>query len=126
MPEPWLLQNMPLRSNAIFKMQEWYRREFPDGVEDIDLRNYGRYINITFTRENNITTGKICQHIIERERKGDYLGRTVQAVPHLTDTVQDWIEGVAKIPVDDTNERPDVYIIELGSTIGDVESAPFI
>lgn len=98
-----------------------------DGGEvDLDLGNYERYLNITLTRENNITTGKIYQHVIERERKGDYLGRTVQVVPHLTDAIQDWIERVARIPVDDTNEEPDVCIIELGGTVGDIESGPFV
>ena len=63
--------------------------------------------------------------MIERERRGDYLGRTVQVVPHLTDAIQDWIMRVASIPVDDTNEEPDVCIIELGGTIGDIESGPF-
>jgi CTP synthase len=85
-----------------------------------------RYLNITLTRENNITTGKIYLHVIERERKGDYLGKTVQVVPHLTNAVQDWIERVARIPVDDTHEEPDVCIIELGGTVGDIESGPFI
>ncbi|KAL9613321.1 MAG: hypothetical protein Q9167_002143 [Letrouitia subvulpina] len=98
-----------------------------DGGEvDLDLGNYERYLNITLTRENNITTGKIYQHVIERERRGDYLGRTVQVVPHLTDAIQDWIQRVAEIPVDDTKERPDVCIIELGGTVGDIESGPFI
>ncbi|KAL2064720.1 hypothetical protein VTL71DRAFT_3858 [Oculimacula yallundae] len=98
-----------------------------DGGEvDLDLGNYERYLNITLTRENNITTGKIYQHVIERERRGDYLGKTVQVVPHLTDAIQDWIERVARIPVDDTKESPDVCIIELGGTVGDIESAPFI
>ncbi|CAL3970689.1 unnamed protein product [Diplocarpon coronariae] len=98
-----------------------------DGGEvDLDLGNYERYLNITLTRENNITTGKIYQHVIERERRGDYLGKTVQVVPHLTDAIQDWIERVARIPVDDTNEQPDVCIVELGGTVGDIESAPFI
>ncbi|KAI1936949.1 CTP synthase ura7 [Ophidiomyces ophidiicola] len=98
-----------------------------DGGEvDLDLGNYERYLNITLTRENNITTGKIYKHVIEKERRGDYLGRTVQVVPHLTDAIQDWIQRVAKIPVDDTNEMPDVCIIELGGTVGDIESAPFI
>ncbi|KAL2047233.1 hypothetical protein N7G274_001252 [Stereocaulon virgatum] len=98
-----------------------------DGGEvDLDLGNYERYLNITLTRENNITTGKIYQHVIERERRGEYLGKTVQVVPHLTDAVQDWIERVARIPVDDTNEEPDVCIIELGGTVGDIESGPFI
>ena len=98
-----------------------------DGGEvDLDLGNYERYLNITLTRENNITTGKIYQHVIKKERAGDYLGRTVQVVPHVTDAIQDWIERVARIPVDDTGEEPDVCIIELGGTVGDIESAPFI
>lgn len=98
-----------------------------DGGEvDLDLGNYERYLNITLNRDNNITTGKIYQHVIEKERKGDYLGKTVQVVPHLTDALQDWIEKVANTPVDDTNETPDVCIIELGGTVGDIESAPFI
>jgi CTP synthase len=78
------------------------------------------------TRENNITTGKIYKHVIERERKGDYLGKTVQVVPHITDAIVNWIERVAKIPVDDTNQEPDVCIIELGGTVGDIESMPFV
>jgi CTP synthase len=98
-----------------------------DGGEvDLDLGNYERYLNITLTRENNITTGKIYQHVIERERRGDYLGKTVQVVPHITDAIQAWIERVAKIPVDDTNEQPDVCVIELGGTVGDIESMPFV
>ncbi|KAI9883121.1 MAG: CTP synthase ura7 [Watsoniomyces obsoletus] len=98
-----------------------------DGGEvDLDLGNYERYLNITLTRENNITTGRIYQHVIEKERRGDYLGRTVQVVPHLTDAIQDWIERVARIPVDDTNQEPDICIIELGGTVGDIESGPFI
>ncbi|KAF2401006.1 CTP synthase [Trichodelitschia bisporula] len=98
-----------------------------DGGEvDLDLGNYERYLNVTLTRDNNITTGKIYKHVIERERKGDYLGRTVQVVPHVTDAIQEWIERVAKIPVDDTGEEPDVCIIELGGTVGDIESMPFV
>merc|ERR1712144_59942 len=98
-----------------------------DGGEvDLDLGNYERYLNITLTRENNITTGKIYQHVIERERRGDYLGKTVQVVPHLTDAIQDWIERVAHIPVDGTGTVPDVCIIELGGTVGDIESGPFL
>jgi CTP synthase len=93
---------------------------------DLDLGNYERYLNVTLTRENNITTGKIYKHVIERERKGDYLGKTVQVVPHITDAIVDWIERVAKIPVDDTNQEPDVCIIELGGTVGDIESMPFV
>ncbi|KAF8477598.1 CTP synthase [Kalaharituber pfeilii] len=98
-----------------------------DGGEvDLDLGNYERYLNVTLTRENNITTGKIYQHVIQKERRGDYLGKTVQVVPHITDALQDWIERVARVPVDDTNEEPDVCIIELGGTVGDIEAAPFV
>ncbi|KAF9425912.1 CTP synthase ura7 [Entomortierella beljakovae] len=98
-----------------------------DGGEvDLDLGNYERYLDVTLTRDNNITTGKIYKSVIERERKGDYLGKTVQVVPHITDAIQDWVERVATIPVDDSGEEPDVCIIELGGTVGDIESAPFV
>ncbi|GAB7362087.1 hypothetical protein MBLNU230_g2120t2 [Neophaeotheca triangularis] len=98
-----------------------------DGGEvDLDLGNYERYLNITLTRENNITTGKIYQHVIDRERRGDYLGHTVQVVPHITGAIEEWVKRVAKIPVDDTGEEPDVCIIELGGTVGDIESMPFV
>ncbi|OBT54061.1 hypothetical protein VE04_06798 [Pseudogymnoascus sp. 24MN13] len=82
-----------------------------DGGEvDLDLGNYERYLNITVTREHDITTGKIYQHI----------------VPHLVDAIANWIERVAQIPVDDTKEAPDVCVIELGGTAGDMENAPFL
>ena len=64
--------------------------------------------------------------MIEQERKGDFLGHTVQVVPHITNATQDWCQRVAAIAVDDSKERPDVCIIELGGTVGDIESAPFI
>lgn len=74
-----------------------------DGGEvDLDLGNYERFLNVTLSRENNITTGKIYQQVIEKERKGDYLGKTVQVVPHITNAIQDWVERVARIPVDDS------------------------
>ncbi|KAK4057639.1 CTP synthase ura7 [Microbotryomycetes sp. JL221] len=98
-----------------------------DGGEvDLDLGNYERYLNVTLSRENNITTGKIYRHVIEKERRGDYLGKTVQVVPHVTDAIQDWVERVARIPVDESGKPPDVCIIELGGTVGDIESAPFV
>ncbi|KAK3946434.1 putative CTP synthase [Diplogelasinospora grovesii] len=98
-----------------------------DGGEmDLDLGNYERYLLTTLTRDHNITTGKIYQQVIERERRGDYLGKTVQVVPHVTNAIQDWIERVAKIPVDESGLEPDVCVIELGGTVGDIESAPFI
>lgn len=96
------------------------------GETDLDLGNYERYLGITLSRDHNITTGKIYSHVISRERRGDYLGKTVQIVPHLTNAIQDWIQRVSKIPVDDTGLEPDVCIIELGGTVGDIESAPFV
>lgn len=68
----------------------------------------------------------MVQSVIERERRGDYLGKTVQVVPHITDAIQDWIERVAQIPVDGRDGPPDVCVIELGGTVGDIESMPFI
>ncbi|KAG4104203.1 CTP synthase [Neocallimastix lanati (nom. inval.)] len=98
-----------------------------DGGEvDLDLGNYERFLDVRLGRDNNITTGKIYREVIERERRGDYLGKTVQVVPHITNAIQNWIERVAKKPVDDSNEEPDICIIELGGTVGDIESAPFI
>ncbi|XP_055549686.1 CTP synthase [Wyeomyia smithii] len=97
-----------------------------DGGEvDLDLGNYERFLDITLHRDNNITTGKIYQTVIHRERVGDYLGKTVQVVPHITDEIQDWIERVAKIPVRD-NIAPEVCVVELGGTIGDIEGMPFV
>lgn len=96
------------------------------GETDLDLGNYERYLGITLSRDHNITTGKIYSHVISRERRGDYLGKTVQIVPHLTNAIQDWIQRVSKIPVDDTGLEPDVCIIESGGTVGDIESAPFV
>ncbi|KAH9622683.1 hypothetical protein KSS87_020632 [Heliosperma pusillum] len=98
-----------------------------DGGEvDLDLGNYERFLDIKLTRDHNITTGKVYQHVIDKERRGDYLGKTIQVVPHITDAIQEWIERVAKIPVDGQEGPPDVCVIELGGTIGDIESMPFI
>ncbi|KAL2524690.1 CTP synthase family protein [Abeliophyllum distichum] len=98
-----------------------------DGGEvDLDLGNYERFLDIKLTRDNNITTGKIYQFVIDKERRGDYLGNTVQVVPHITDAIQEWIERVALIPVDGKEGPADVCVIELGGTIGDIESMPFI
>ncbi|KAE8659436.1 CTP synthase 1 [Hibiscus syriacus] len=98
-----------------------------DGGEvDLDLGNYERFLNVKLTRDNNITAGKIYRFVLDKERKGDYLGKTVQVVPHITDAIQEWIERVAMIPVDGKEGPADVCVIELGGTIGDVESMPFI
>uniref|UniRef100_A0A8C1SUR7 CTP synthase n=1 Tax=Cyprinus carpio TaxID=7962 RepID=A0A8C1SUR7_CYPCA len=98
-----------------------------DGGEvDLDLGNYERFLDIRLTKDNNLTTGKIYQSVINKERRGDYLGKTVQVVPHITDAIQDWVMRQAKVPVDDDDVEPQVCVIELGGTVGDIESMPFI
>jgi len=98
-----------------------------DGGEvDLDLGNYERFLDITLSRANNLTTGKIYAAVIERERRGDYLGKTVQVVPHITNEIQEQIERVARVPVDGNGAEPDICVIELGGTVGDIESAPFV
>lgn len=98
-----------------------------DGGEvDLDLGNYERFLDINLAKDNNLTTGKVYSKVIEAERRGDYLGKTVQVVPHITNSIQDWIEDVAIRPADGSGETPDVCVIELGGTVGDIESAPFV
>ncbi|XP_065649732.1 CTP synthase 1 isoform X2 [Hydra vulgaris] len=98
-----------------------------DGSEvDLDLGNYERFLNIQLHRDNNITTGKIYQKVIEKERRGDYLGKTVQVIPHITNEIQDWIENVAKQSVDKSGNLPDICVIEIGGVIGDIESMPYV
>jgi CTP synthase len=98
-----------------------------DGGEvDLDLGNYERFLGSTLTRDNNITTGKIYGSVIMKERRGDFLGKTVQVVPHICNEINDWIERVAAVPVDGREGRPDVCVVELGGTIGDIESMPFV
>mmetsp|Transcript_25701 Transcript_25701/g.39824 ORF Transcript_25701/g.39824 Transcript_25701/m.39824 type:complete len:220 (-) Transcript_25701:1504-2163(-) len=98
-----------------------------DGGEgDLDLGNYERFLNIELTQDHNITTGKVYREVIARERRGDYLGKTVQVVPHITNEIQDWIERVAAIPVDSSGEQADVCLIEVGGTVGDIESMVFL
>jgi len=98
-----------------------------DGGEvDLDLGNYERFLDLNLGRDNNLTTGKVYSKVIEAERRGDYLGKTVQVIPHVTDAVMDWIEEVAHQPSDDSGRKPEVCIIELGGTVGDIESAPYV
>mgnify|MGYP002836201145 FL=1 len=96
------------------------------GEADLDLGNYERFLDVTLGKDNNLTTGKIYSKVIESERRGDYLGKTVQVVPHITDSIQDWIEDVAHVSEQGTNKVADVCVVELGGTVGDIESAPFI
>ncbi|KAI4501870.1 hypothetical protein M0802_003205 [Mischocyttarus mexicanus] len=98
-----------------------------DGGEvDLDLGNYERFLDIILHKENNITTGKIYQHVITKERRGDYLGKTVQVVPHVTDAIQEWVQEVANKSVSEDGNKPEVCIVELGGTIGDIEGMPFV
>ncbi|KAM7339147.1 hypothetical protein ACRRTK_002631 [Alexandromys fortis] len=98
-----------------------------DGGEvDLDLGNYERFLDINLYNDNNITTGKIYQHVIDKERRGDFLGETVQVVPHITDAIQEWVMNQAKVSVDSDKEEPQICIIELGGTIGDIEGMAFV
>jgi CTP synthase len=96
------------------------------GEADLDLGNYERFLDVTLTRDHNITTGKVYSQVIGAERRGDYLGKTVQVIPHVTNAVQDWIEKVARIPVDGSGGAPDVCLVEVGGTVGDIESMMFL
>ncbi len=92
-----------------------------DGAEtDLDLGHYERFTNVEITKLNNITTGKIYFSVINKERHGDYLGATVQVVPHITDEIKSAIKGVSK------DKSVDVVICEIGGTVGDIESLPFL
>ena len=92
----------------------------------MDLGNYERFLDITLTRDHNITTGKVYSQVISAERRGDYLGKTVQVIPHVTDAIQDWLERVGHLSVDGIAGPPDVCLIEVGGTVGDIESLVFL
>ena len=93
-----------------------------DGMEtDLDLGHYERFTGIHTTRHNSITTGRIYKTVIDRERHGDYLGKTIQVVPHITDEIKRRM-----LREDEQNENLDFVITEVGGTIGDIESAPFM
>ncbi len=96
------------------------------GEADLDLGNYERFLDVSLTRDHNLTTGKVYSAVIERERRGDYLGKTVQVIPHITNEIQDWIERVSILPTNDSGDAPDACVIELGGTVGDIESSPFV
>jgi CTP synthase len=96
------------------------------GETDLDLGNYERFLSLELTQDHNITTGKVYRHVILQERRGDYLGKTVQVVPHITNEIQDWIEKTSKIPTSEDGEEADVCLIEVGGTVGDIESSVFL
>ena len=92
-----------------------------DGGEvDLDLGNYERFLDQNLSSDNNITTGKVYRSVINKERRGDYLGKTVQIIPHITNEIRTSIEEVAR------KSEVDVCVVELGGTVGDIESAPFM
>ncbi|MDX1612371.1 MAG: CTP synthase, partial [Candidatus Thermoplasmatota archaeon] len=92
-----------------------------DGGEvDLDLGNYERFLDTNITKDNNITTGKVYKAVIEKEREGRYLGKTVQIVPHVTNEIRERIEQVA------AKAGADVCLVEVGGTVGDIESMPFL
>jgi CTP synthase len=118
----------PLEHGEVFVLDD-------GGETDLDLGNYERFLSVCLTSKSNLSTGKIYQSVIERERKGDYLGKTVQVVPHVSDAIQEWVLQVAQAPVTSfstttprsaTTQRPEICIIELGGTLGDIESMPFV
>jgi len=95
-----------------------------DGAEtDLDLGHYERFIETRMKKTNNFTTGRIYQSVLEKERRGDYLGKTVQVIPHVTNEIQEYIKRGAGVGTDDA---VDVAIAEIGGTVGDIESLPFL
>lgn len=92
-----------------------------DGHEaDLDLGHYERFLNIQTTKDNNITTGRIYQNVIQKERRGDYLGKTVQVIPHITDEIKRNVKSLG------VKKKFDFVLTEIGGTVGDIESTPFL
>src|SRR6476646_9294165 len=92
-----------------------------DGAEtDLDLGHYERFTHAHLSKANNWTTGRIYLSVIEKERRGDYLGKTIQVIPHITNEIKEAVRGVAE------KDKPDVVIVEIGGTVGDIESLPFL
>jgi len=113
--DPYL--NVDPGTMSPFQHGEVYVTE--DGAEtDLDLGHYERFLNSYTNRDCNITTGKIYYHVIEKERKGDYLGATVQVIPHITDEIKNNIRKLSG--------EYDIVIVEIGGTVGDIESLPFL
>ncbi len=96
-----------------------------DGAEtDLDLGHYERFLDRNLTKNANVTTGKVYSSVIAKERRGEYLGKTVQVIPHITDEIKDRVLAMAKPDAD--GKAPDVVISEIGGTVGDIESQPFL
>ena len=99
-----------------------------DGAEtDLDLGHYERFVSTRMRRVNNFTTGQIYDTVLKKERRGEYLGRTVQVIPHITNEIQQWIERATNLaPAGEPVRQADVAIVEIGGTVGDIESLPFL
>jgi len=94
-----------------------------DGAEtDLDLGHYERFVDVKMGKRNNFTTGQIYESVIRKERRGDYLGGTVQVIPHITDEIKAWIAAGAR----HNGDEADVAVVEVGGTVGDIESLPFL
>ena len=92
-----------------------------DGGEvDLDLGNYERFLDVELTRDHNITTGKVYSTVIEKERRGEYLGKTVQIIPHITEEIKRRIRQVSR------DGGCEICLVEVGGTVGDIESMPFL
>ena len=92
-----------------------------DGAEtDLDLGHYERFLSVNTSQKNNVTTGKIYQNVIEKERKGEFLGKTVQVIPHITNEIKENIRNL------NHKNNLDIIITEIGGTVGDIESLPFL
>ena len=103
----------PLQHGEVFVLD--------DGAEtDLDLGHYERFIDIHLTRESNLTSGQVYSEVISKERKGDYLGGTIQVIPHITDIIKSRIKRIADI------SKADFVLVEVGGTVGDIESQPFL
>ncbi|EQD46826.1 CTP synthetase, partial [mine drainage metagenome] len=109
--------NVDAGTMSPFQHGEVYVTE--DGAEtDLDLGHYERFVRTTTGRQNNFTTGRIYKAVIEKERRGDYLGSTVQVIPHITDEIKHAIHS--------GSGGFDVCLVEIGGTVGDIESLPFL
>ena len=94
-----------------------------DGAEtDLDLGHYERFTDVKMAKRNNFTTGQIYESVIRKERRGDYLGGTVQVIPHITDEIKSWIQLAAGM----NGSEAEVMVVEVGGTVGDIESLPFL
>jgi len=121
--DPYL--NIDAGTMSPFEHGEVYVLE--DGGEaDLDLGNYERFLDLTLTSRHSMTSGKVYDRVIKQERTGAYLGKTVQMVPHVTDAIQEWIRDTAQKPVDGSGKCPEVCLVELGGTVGDIESAVYL